>query len=99
MKTSFGDLTDSQIPILIDFHASWCGPCQTLAPILEDVKKDLGENIKIVKVDVDKNKPLAAKFKVRGVPTLMLFKNGQQLWRKSGLISKNDLKEAILPHQ
>jgi len=99
MKTSFGSLTDSKTPVLIDFHASWCGPCQTLAPILQDVKKELGENIKIVKVDVDKNKPLAAKFKVRGVPTLMLFKNGQQLWRKSGLMTKNDLKEAILPYQ
>ncbi|HEA30479.1 MAG TPA: thioredoxin [Leeuwenhoekiella sp.] len=99
MKTSFGTLTDSETPVLIDFHASWCGPCQTLAPILEDVKKELGENVKIVKVDVDKNKPLAAKFKVRGVPTLMLFKNGQQLWRKSGLMTKNDLKAAILPHQ
>lgn len=99
MKASFGTLTDSQTPVLIDFYATWCGPCQTLAPILEDVKRELGEGIKILKVDVDKNKPLAAKFKVRGVPTLMLFKNGQQLWRKSGLLSKNDLKHAIGPHQ
>lgn len=99
MKASFGTLTDSQTPVLIDFYATWCGPCQTLAPILEEVKKELGEGVKIVKVDVDKNKPLAAKFKVRGVPTLMLFKNGQQLWRKSGLLSKNDLKQAINPHQ
>ncbi|HBT09710.1 MAG TPA: thioredoxin, partial [Leeuwenhoekiella sp.] len=74
MKTSFGNLTDSEIPVLIDFFATWCGPCQTLAPILEDVKKDLGEKVKIVKVDVDKNQALAQKFQVRGVPTLMLFK-------------------------
>ncbi|MEE3224381.1 MAG: thioredoxin, partial [Bacteroidota bacterium] len=76
MKTSFGNLTDSETPVLIDFFATWCGPCQTLAPILEDVKKDLGEKVKIVKVDVDKNQTLAQKFQVRGVPTLMLFKNG-----------------------
>lgn len=99
MKASFGTLTDSQVPVLIDFYATWCGPCQTLAPILEEVKQEMGEGVKIVKVDVEKNKPLAAKFKVRGVPTLMLFKNGQQIWRKSGLLTKSDLKQAIGPHQ
>ena len=95
MKTSFGNLTDSEIPVLIDFFATWCGPCQTLAPILEDVKKDLGEKVKIVKVDVDKNQALAQKFQVRGVPTLMLFKNGKQVWRQSGVLSRADIKNVI----
>ncbi|HBL78869.1 MAG: thioredoxin [Leeuwenhoekiella sp.] len=98
MKTSFGNLTDSEIPVLIDFFATWCGPCQTLAPILEDVKKDLGEKVKIVKVDVDKNQALAQKFQVRGVPTLMLFKNGKQVWRQSGVLSRADIKNVIASH-
>ncbi len=98
MKTTFGTLTDSDIPVLIDFYATWCGPCQTLAPILEDVKKDLGEKVKIVKIDVDKNQAIAQKFQVRGVPTLMLFKNGTQLWRQSGVLSRADLKQIITQH-
>ncbi|MCC4212717.1 thioredoxin [Leeuwenhoekiella parthenopeia] len=98
MKTSFGTLTDSDIPVLIDFYATWCGPCQTLAPILEDVKKDLGEKVKIVKIDVDKNQLIAQKFQVRGVPTLMLFKNGKQLWRQSGVLSRADLKQIVERH-
>ena len=95
MKTSFGNLTDSEIPVLIDFFATWCGPCQTLAPILEDVKKDMGEKVKIIKVDVDKNQTLAQKFQVRGVPTLMLFKDGKQVWRQSGVLTRADLKKVI----
>ncbi len=95
MKSSFGTLTDSDTPVLIDFFATWCGPCQTLAPILQDVKKDLGEKVKIVKIDVDKNQAIAQKFQVRGVPTLMLFKNGKQLWRQSGVLSRADLKKVI----
>ncbi|RXG20279.1 thioredoxin [Leeuwenhoekiella aequorea] len=98
MKTTFGNLTESSTPVLIDFYATWCGPCQTLAPILEDVKKDLGEKVKIIKVDVDKNQALAQKFQVRGVPTLMLFKNGKQLWRQSGVLSRSDLKRVIESH-
>ncbi|PHQ29319.1 MAG: thioredoxin [Leeuwenhoekiella sp.] len=98
MKTSFGTLTDSDIPVLIDFYATWCGPCQTLAPILQDVKKDLGEKVKIVKIDVDKNPAIAQKFQVRGVPTLMLFKNGKQLWRQSGVLSRADLKQVVAQH-
>ncbi|MAW93997.1 MULTISPECIES: thioredoxin [unclassified Leeuwenhoekiella] len=98
MKTSFGTLTDSDTPVLIDFYATWCGPCQTLAPILQDVKEDLGEKVKIVKIDVDKNPAIAQKFQVRGVPTLMLFKNGKQLWRQSGVLSRADLKQVVVQH-
>ncbi|MFI8378962.1 thioredoxin [Leeuwenhoekiella sp. NPDC079379] len=98
MKTTFGNLTESSTPVLIDFYATWCGPCQTLAPILEDVKKDLGEKVKIIKVDVDKNQALAQKFQVRGVPTLMLFKNGKQLWRQSGVLTRADLKQVVEKH-
>ena len=98
MQSSFSTLTDSDTPVLIDFFATWCGPCQTLAPILQEVKKEMGEQIKIIKVDVDKNRVLAQKFQVRGVPTLMLFKNGKQLWRQGGVVSKTDLKRVIQSH-
>ena len=98
MKTNFGSITDSETPVLIDFFATWCGPCQTLAPILSDVKKELGEAVKIIKIDVDKNQVLAQKFQVRGVPTLMLFKDGKQLWRQSGVVSRADLKQIIQSH-
>ncbi|WP_416440648.1 thioredoxin [Leeuwenhoekiella sp. A16] len=98
MKTNFGSITDSETPVLIDFFATWCGPCQTLAPILSDVKKELGDAVKIIKIDVDKNQVLAQKFQVRGVPTLMLFKDGKQLWRQSGVLSRADLKQIIQSH-
>ncbi len=72
---------------------------KTLAPILKEAKADLGEKVKIVKIDVDKNQPLAEKFQVRGVPTLILFKKGEQLWRQSGVVSKADLVKLVTSHQ
>ncbi|MCQ0113016.1 thioredoxin [Zhouia amylolytica] len=98
MKSSFKDIINKEKPVLIDFFATWCGPCQTLAPILKETKNELGEEVNIVKVDVDKNQPLAANFQVRGVPTLILFKNGEIVWRHSGLTSKNDLVKVIKSH-
>ncbi|ETN95465.1 thioredoxin [Zhouia amylolytica] len=98
MKSSFKDIINKEKPVLIDFFATWCGPCQTLAPILKETKNELGEEVNIVKVDVDKNQPLAANFQVRGVPTLILFKNGEIVWRHSGLASKNDLVKVIKSH-
>ncbi|MHA7059859.1 thioredoxin [Aquimarina sp. M1] len=91
MKDSFSNIIDSKIPVLVDFHADWCGPCKVLAPILKEVKDELGAMIKIVKIDVDKNQPLAAKYQVKGVPTMLLFKDGKQLWRQSGVLQKNDI--------
>jgi len=96
MNTSFSNLINSDKPVLIDFFATWCGPCQMLGPILKDVKDSLGERISIVKVDVDKNQELAAMQQVRGVPTMMLFQNGQQLWRQSGVLSKDEIIKIIL---
>ena len=83
-------------PVLIDFFATWCGPCQTMSPILKQVKDELGDKVTILKVDVDKNAAIASKFQVRGVPTFILFKNGKQVWKQAGLISKTDLKQKIL---
>jgi thioredoxin 1 len=95
MKSNFKDIIASETPVLVDFFADWCGPCKMLTPILSEVKKELGEAIKIVKIDVDKNQPLAAQYQVRGVPTMLLFKNGQQVWRQSGVVQKNDIIRQI----
>ncbi|WP_286761712.1 thioredoxin [Salegentibacter sp. UBA1130] len=95
MKSSFSDIIKDEKPVLVDFYADWCGPCKTLAPILKDVKAELGDGVKIVKIDVDKNQELAGKYHVRGVPTMMLFKNGQQLWRQSGVLQKAEIVNII----
>lgn len=91
----FQELIKGDKPVIIDFFATWCGPCQALAPILIDVKSELGEAIRIVKVDVDKNQNVASQFQVKGVPTLLLFQNGKMVWRQSGVVSKNELVQII----
>ncbi|MBN8641589.1 MAG: thioredoxin [Flavobacteriales bacterium] len=96
MNTTFHDIINSNKPVLIDFYATWCGPCQMLGPILKQVKDSLGDRVSIIKVDVDKNQELAAMQQVRGVPTMMLFQNGQQLWRQSGVLSKEEIIQVIL---
>jgi thioredoxin 1 len=98
MKSSFSDIINSETPVLVDFFADWCGPCKMLAPILKQVKEDLGDTLKIVKIDVDKNQTLASKYQVRGVPTMILFKNGTQVWRQSGVLQKNDIISTIKQH-
>ncbi|MCA0154113.1 thioredoxin [Winogradskyella vincentii] len=95
MKSSFNKIINSQVPVLVDFYADWCGPCKMLAPILKEVKDELGDNIKIVKIDVDKNQALASTYQVRGVPTMLLFKNGKQVWRQSGVLQKSDIVSVI----
>jgi thioredoxin 1 len=94
--SSFNDIIQSDQPVLVDFFATWCGPCQMLAPILKDVKANLGERISIIKIDVDKNQAVAAQYQVRGVPTMILFQNGKPLWRQSGVISKEDIIKIIV---
>lgn len=95
MTTKFSEIVNNSIPTLVDFYAEWCGPCKTMKPILEDLKKKVGNTAKVIKIDVDKNPSLASKFKIQGVPTLILFKNGVVKWRQSGVISAAQLHEVI----
>lgn len=97
--STFSEIVNKEQPVLVDFFATWCGPCQTLAPILKQVKDELGDSVSVIKIDVDKNQAIAAQFQVRGVPTMLLFKNGQQVWRQSGVLSKNDLISIIKQHR
>lgn len=95
MKSNFNAIINSETPVLVDFFADWCGPCKMLSPILKEVKNDLGDQVKIVKINVDSNASLAEKFQVRGVPTMLLFRNGKQLWRQSGVLQKQDIVNVI----
>ncbi len=91
----FTDIINDTKPVLVDFSAEWCGPCKMLAPILKQVKETLGNKAKIVKIDVDKNQAIAAKFQVRGVPTMIIFKDGKQVWRQSGVLQANQLVDIL----
>jgi thioredoxin 1 len=94
--SKFNDLINSDKIVLVDFFATWCGPCQMLAPVLKQVKDNLGERITILKIDVDKNQELASQYQVRGVPTMLLFQKGKQLWRQSGVLTKEEIIKTIL---
>ncbi len=94
----FSEIIKSDKPVLIDFYADWCGPCKMMAPILKQVKDSLGDRVTILKIDVDKNQRLAAAQNVRGVPTLVLFKNGRQLWRQSGVVQAQDIVTVVNQH-
>lgn len=94
--STFSEIVNSDRPVLVDFFATWCGPCQMLMPVLKQVKDSLGDRVTIIKIDVDKNQELASRFKVRGVPTLALFQHGKVIWRKSGLLTKEELLRAIV---
>jgi thioredoxin 1 len=93
--SSFSEIIKSETPVLIDFYAAWCGPCKMMAPILKQAKEALGDKVKVLKIDVDKNQRLAAAQNVRGVPTLVLFKNGKQLWRQSGVVQAQDIISVV----
>lgn len=91
MKGNFNQIINGDKPVLVDFHADWCGPCKMLSPIIKEVSKEMDGKIRIIKIDVDKNQPLAQRFQVRGVPTLILFKSGKVVWQQSGVQTKQQI--------
>lgn len=93
--SNFSEIINQPKPVLVDFFAEWCGPCKMMAPILKELKDELGDEISIIKIDVDKNQSLASKNQVRGVPTFVLYKNGNQVWRQSGMVQKNEFVSVI----
>ena len=95
----FNEMINQDRPTLVDFFATWCGPCKMQAPILEEVKENVGDKANIIKVDIDRNADLAAKYRVQSVPTLILFKNGEPVWRAVGVQSREILEAKIYDHQ
>lgn len=93
--SKFSDLINSDIPVLVDFTAEWCGPCKMMKPVLEELKGQLGEKVRIIKIDIDKNPKIASAYQVQGVPTVIIFRNGAMKWRQSGVMSANDYARAI----
>ena len=93
--SNFNNIINSDKPVLVDFSAQWCGPCKTMEPILKDLKKQMGDAITILKIDVDKNRDAASAYSVQGVPTFMIFKNGKSKWRQSGVVPLEHLKEQL----
>ena len=97
-KKSFQDIINSDTPTLVDFFATWCGPCIAMSPIIKQLKSEMGDKVNILKVDVDQNPQAAMAFQIYGVPTLIMFKNGEPVWRQSGVQSLQQLKAVVNAH-
>jgi thioredoxin 1 len=97
-NSTFGDIIKGAKPVLVDFFAEWCGPCKMMAPILKEVKDMVGESATIIKIDVDKNQELADALRIRGLPTLMIYKEGQMIWRQSGELDANTIIALVQDH-
>ena len=95
MKGNFNSIINEPKPVLIDFHALWCGPCKVQSPILKEVASEMGDKVKVIKIDVDQNPELATRYQIQGVPTLMIFKNGEVKYRQAGLHTKQQVMQVI----
>lgn len=95
MKGNFNKLINGEKMVLIDFHAEWCGPCKAQAPVIKQVAKEIGDKARIIKIDIDKNQAIAQRYKIRSVPTIVLFKNGKIVWQESGVKTKAKLMNVI----
>lgn len=93
--SKFKKLINDERPVLVDFYADWCGPCQTMTPVLQRLTKDIGHQVKVVKVNIDKNAGAAMQYNVRSIPTLLLFKKGNVVWRHTGILTGRQIKESI----
>ncbi len=98
MKESLTNILNDSKPVLVDFFAEWCGPCKVQAPVLKEVKTEIGDQVRIIKIDVDQSPAVAQQYAVSGVPTLILFRNGQPVWRQSGVATKKQLVDVIRQH-
>ncbi|MFW5777902.1 MAG: thioredoxin [Bacteroidota bacterium] len=98
MLGKFDAIVNANVPVLIDFHAEWCQPCKIQAPMLKDFAAQMGDKIKVIKIDVDKNPEIAQRFQIQGVPTIALFKDGNLVWRQSGVVPVQQLMQVVNPH-
>ena len=98
MKGNFDSIINDTRPVIVDFHALWCGPCKVQSPILSDIASKFGERVRVIKIDVDQNPGLASKYHIQGVPTVIIFKNGQLVWRQSGVATKSQLIDLLKQH-
>ena len=96
MKGKFDTIINDSRPVIVDFHALWCSPCKMQSPILKEVASELGERVRVIKIDVDANNNIASRFSVQSVPTIIIFKNGRAVWRQSGVVSKSELKSVLI---
>tara|TARA_Y200000002_G_scaffold95016_1_gene76686 strand:- start:567 stop:866 length:300 start_codon:yes stop_codon:yes gene_type:complete len=92
---TFQELIKGEVPVLVDFHADWCAPCKIMNPILKNIKKKFGDQLKIIKINIDNNQQVSNKFQVKGIPTFILFKNSEILWKQSGVINESSFTEII----
>ena len=94
-RKSFNEIINEETPVLVDFYADWCAPCKMMTPILQQLKSEMGNKLNIIKIDTERNPEVAIKYQVRGIPNLILFKNGELLWQQAGLVQMPQLKQII----